>query len=77
VFERSLPQPAPLLGTHRRDATALSAWAELPAQGEGPKTLFAALTTVWVPEGWRWTRLPDDSLALDRVAPSPAQGMPS
>lgn len=77
VFEQSLPQPAPVLGTHRRDATAPGAWADLPVQGDGPKALFAAMTTVWVPQGWRWTRLPDDSLALDRVAPSPVQGVPS
>ncbi|HEY9237960.1 MAG TPA: hydantoinase/oxoprolinase family protein, partial [Burkholderiaceae bacterium] len=63
VFEAALPQPAPF--TTLPAATA-SAWDGLPPSGHGPAGLFAALTTVWVPEGWCWQRLADDSLLLER-----------
>jgi hypothetical protein len=66
VFEAALPQPAPF--TVPASETAASAWAGLPASGNGPASLFATLTTVWVPEGWRWQRLADDSLLLERTA---------
>lgn len=64
VFEAALPQPAPF--TVPASEAATSAWAGLPPSGNGPASLFAALTTVWVPEGWGWQRLPDDSLLLER-----------
>lgn len=63
VFEAALPQPAPFMAP---PAGTASAWAGLPPCGDGPTALFAALTTVWVPEGWCWQRLPDDSLLLQR-----------
>ncbi len=66
VFEAALPQPAPFTVPALEAAT--SAWAGLPPSGDGPASLFAALTTVWVPEGWCWQRLPDDSLLLERTA---------
>ena len=65
VFEAALPRRAPF--TAPIAATA-SAWAGLPPSGNGPVSLFAALTTVWVPEGWCWQRLADDSLLLERTA---------
>lgn len=64
VFEAAQPQPAPF--TVPASEAAASAWAGLPPSGNGPASLFAALTTVWVPEGWRWQRLADDSLLLER-----------
>jgi N-methylhydantoinase A len=63
VFEAALPQPAPFTAS---SAAAVSAWEGLPPAGDGPASLFAAMTTVWVPAGWRWQRLADDSLLLQR-----------
>jgi hypothetical protein len=36
------------------------------ASGIGPVALSSAATTVWVPAGWQWQRLPDHSLLLVR-----------
>ncbi len=65
VFEKPLPRPAPFA---EAAAAAPSAWGGLPASGEGPRALFAPMTTVWVPQGWRWRRLGDDSLALEAAS---------
>jgi N-methylhydantoinase A len=40
-------------------------WGSLPPQGEGPRSLFAPMTTVWVPPGWSWRLLPDQTLVLE------------
>jgi N-methylhydantoinase A len=40
-------------------------WGSLPPQGEGPQSLFAPMTTVWVPAGWSWRLLPDQTLVLE------------
>ena len=66
VFEQALPRPAPF--AEDVAAPAACAWQGLPDAGEGPRALFAAMTTVWVPQGWRWRRLGDDSLALEAMA---------
>ena len=74
VIEQPLPRPAPLDGIDADAAAhtaapgtalaAVSAWDGLPSSGHGPQALFAAMTTVWVPAGWQWLRLDDDSLSL-------------
>ncbi|SFM11353.1 N-methylhydantoinase A [Bradyrhizobium sp. NFR13] len=43
-------------------------WDSLPPQGEGPHALFASMTTVWVPAGWSWRLMPDQTLALEAKA---------
>ena len=43
-------------------------WDSLPSQGEGPQSLFARMTTVWVPAGWSWRLMPDRTLALEAKA---------
>ncbi|RQH05584.1 hydantoinase/oxoprolinase family protein [Bradyrhizobium sp. RP6] len=48
-----------------RMAANESPWGSLPPQGEGPQSLFAPMTTVWVPAGWSWRLLPDQTLALE------------
>ena len=68
VFEQACPQPAPFGAQGSVDAAQrVSAWHGLPAEGGGPQALFAPMTTVWVPAGWRWRLRPDDALALERT----------
>ncbi|MBR1125693.1 hydantoinase/oxoprolinase family protein [Bradyrhizobium lablabi] len=45
-----------------------SPWDSLPPQGEGPHSLFAPMTTVWVPAGWSWRLTPDRMLTLEAQA---------
>lgn len=61
VFEQSVPQPG-VNAHHLRPDPAL--WADCPREGLGPKALFAATTTVWVPAGWQWAQEDDGSLLL-------------
>jgi N-methylhydantoinase A len=63
VFEQTLPQPG-VSARHLRPDPAL--WAGCPAEGLGPRALFAATTTVWVPAGWRWALVADGALLLSR-----------
>jgi N-methylhydantoinase A len=42
-----------------------SQWDSLPPQGEGPRSLFAPMTTVWVPAGWYWRLTPGQTLTLE------------
>lgn len=63
VFEQAVPEPS-VNARHLRPDPAL--WAGCPPEGEGPRALFAATTTVWVPQGWRWTLAPDGALLLSR-----------
>jgi N-methylhydantoinase A len=51
---------------------AADPWAGLAPCGQGPAALFAPLTTVWVPAGWRWQRLADQSCLLERGEPGEA-----
>jgi N-methylhydantoinase A len=51
-----------------RHAPSDSLWDSLPPQGEGPRSLFAPMTTVWVPAGWCWRLMPDQTLALETRA---------
>jgi N-methylhydantoinase A len=62
VFEQPLPLPTPPLAGP--NAGARSAWRGIESSGRGPQALFAAMTTVWVPAGWRWSVSPDDSLLM-------------
>ncbi|WP_295525366.1 hydantoinase/oxoprolinase family protein [uncultured Pseudacidovorax sp.] len=48
--------------------TAREAWAGIAPQGHGPTALFAPMTTVWVPAGWRWRIEDDGALLLEAVA---------
>lgn len=67
VFEQALPEPA----VSDQHLLAESApWANCPTSGHGPKALFGATTTVWVPAGWQWARDPDGSLHLNRSTAS-------
>ncbi|MET0219193.1 MAG: hydantoinase/oxoprolinase family protein, partial [Tardiphaga sp.] len=43
-------------------------WDSVSPQGEGPHALFASMTTVWVPAGWSWRLMPDQTLALEAQA---------
>jgi N-methylhydantoinase A len=43
-------------------------WDSLPSQGEGPYSLFAPMTTAFVPAGWSWRLMPDRTLALETKA---------
>jgi len=61
VFEQAVPAPG-IDAHHLRPDPAL--WAGCPAEGAGPRAIFAATTTVWVPEGWRWTLAPDGALLM-------------
>ncbi len=61
VFEQPVPQPG-VNAHHLRPDPAL--WAGCAPTGQGPKALFAATTTVWVPAGWQWVQEPDGSLLL-------------
>lgn len=63
VFEQAVPAPG-VDAHHLRPDPAL--WAGCPAEGTGPRAIFAATTTVWVPEGWRWTLVPDGALLMHR-----------
>jgi N-methylhydantoinase A len=69
VFELAVPQPG-VNAHHLRPDPAL--WAGCPAEGQGPKALFAATTTVWVPTGWRWVQEADGSLLLSQRTPNGA-----
>jgi len=69
VFEQSVPEPG-VQAHHLRPDPAL--WAGCPRHGVGPRTLLAATTTVWVPEGWRWTLAGDGALLLSHTAGEPA-----
>jgi N-methylhydantoinase A len=63
VFEQAVPQPG-VNAHHLRPDPAL--WAGCPTEGQGPRALFAATTTVWVPAGWRWVQETDGSLLLSQ-----------
>ncbi len=63
VFEQVVPAPG-INAHHLRPDPAL--WAGCPTEGAGPRAIFAATTTVWVPEGWRWTLVPDGALLMHR-----------
>lgn len=63
VFEQAVPQPG-VSAHHLRPEPAL--WAGCPSSGQGPQTLFAATTTVWVPAGWQWGLEADGSLLLSQ-----------
>lgn len=65
VFEQPVPEPG-VGALHLRPDPAL--WATCPPTGAGPRALFAATTTVWVPEGWRWA-LADDGALLMSLEP--------
>ncbi len=71
VFEQALPDPGVKAVASR--GPYRSAWQDIPAEGVGPRALFAALTTVWVPPGWRWTVRDDDALDLHCMT-EPAHG---
>ncbi|WP_158670334.1 hydantoinase/oxoprolinase family protein [Bradyrhizobium guangdongense] len=43
-------------------------WASLPPEGAGPHSLFAPMTTAWVPAGWSWRLMPDQTLVLEAKA---------
>ncbi|QOZ08157.1 hydantoinase/oxoprolinase family protein [Bradyrhizobium sp. CCBAU 51765] len=45
-----------------------SPWASLPPEGAGPHSLFAPMTTAFVPAGWSWRLTPDQTLALEAKA---------
>ncbi|WP_118137836.1 hydantoinase/oxoprolinase family protein [Oceanicella sp. SM1341] len=45
---------APLGAAGPAPAWELPGEGPLPARGAGPRALFAAQTTIWVPEGWSW-----------------------
>jgi N-methylhydantoinase A len=66
VFEQAVPEPG-VNARHLRPDPRL--WAGCPIEGVGPRALFAATTTVWVPEGWRWTLAPEGALLLSRSGP--------
>lgn len=51
-----------------RLAASDSQWDSLPPQGEGPRSLFAPMTTVWVPAGWSWRLTPGQTLTLEAKA---------
>lgn len=51
-----------------RLAASESPWDSLPPQGEGPHSLFAPMTTAFVPAGWSWRLTPDQTLALEAKA---------
>jgi N-methylhydantoinase A len=63
VFEQAVPQPG-VNAHHLRPDPAL--WAGCPTEGQGPRALFAATTTVWVPAGWKWMQQADGSLLLSQ-----------
>ncbi len=63
VFEQAVPAPG-INAHHLRPDPAL--WAGCPAEGAGPRAIFAATTTVWVPAGWHWTLAPDGALLMHR-----------
>jgi N-methylhydantoinase A len=63
VFEQGVPAPG-INAQHLRPDPAL--WAGCPTEGAGPRAIFAATTTVWVPEGWRWTLAADGALLMHR-----------
>jgi N-methylhydantoinase A len=48
--------------------TSESLWGSLTPQGEGPRALFASMTTVWVPAGWSWRLTPGQTLMLEAKA---------
>ena len=66
VFEQAVPQPG-VNAHHLRPDPAQ--WAGCPTEGQGPRALFAATTTVWVPTGWSWVQEADGSLLLSRDTP--------
>jgi len=72
VREQRIPAPAPF-ATTASSVPMASAWGELAAEGDGPRALFAPMTTVWVPAGWRWRRMTDDSLLLERAVSGDAR----
>ncbi len=74
VFEQPMPEPG-IEPHHLRPAPDL--WAGCPPQGMGPKAIFAATTTVWVPEGWRWQQADDGSLLLLQQQREPAPEGPA
>lgn len=51
-----------------RQAASESLWDSLPPQGSGPRSLFAPMTTVWVPAGWSWRLMPGQTLTLEAKA---------
>jgi N-methylhydantoinase A len=51
-----------------RLAASESPWDSLPPRGEGPHSLFAPMTTAFVPAGWSWRLTPDQTLALEAKA---------
>ena len=51
-----------------RLAASESPWDSLPPQGEGPHSLFAPMTTAFVPAGWSWRLTPDQALVLEAKA---------
>lgn len=71
VFEQTLPRPG-VSDQHLRPESA--PWADCPPSGHGPRTLFGATTTVWVPSGWQWTQDADGSLLLNRSVTSEEPG---
>jgi len=48
--------------------TTREAWAGIALRGHGPTALFAPMTTVWVPAGWRWRIEDDGALLLEALA---------
>jgi len=61
ICEQPVPPPA-LAPAHL--ARAADVWGGIPAEGQGPQALFAPMSTVWVPRGWRWRLLPGGVLQL-------------
>ena len=51
-----------------RPAASENSWDSLPPQGNGPCSLFAPMTTVWVPAGWSWRLTPGQMLSLEANA---------
>jgi N-methylhydantoinase A len=51
-----------------RLTASISPWASLPPEGAGPRSLFAPMTTAFVPAGWSWRLTPDQTLALEAKA---------
>lgn len=70
VFEQAVPQPGVSAHHLRPDPTL---WAGCPPTGQGPQTLFAATTTVWVPAGWQWGLEADGSLLLSQSTSTEAR----